>query len=164
MIDQGTATVVASICGLAGVAVTAYFADRRAARNLEREQATAAAKERADEAAARQAGTHEKFSENLELQRYVDGRIEAATKPLHDKIDELRDLFRDRIARIRDALRAYILEVQQKWPVGSRPPEIHPHLRELLIDDDLDSTRETAAVRLLADDIKRSNDHTGSRD
>jgi hypothetical protein len=66
-----------------------------------------------------------------------------------------------RILRIlREAFRQFIRDVSRDWGKTDRPPTIDPHIRDLLLEDDLDNTFGGTDLAEIREQARTSQDST----
>lgn len=113
---------------------TYYFTERRRGR-LEAAKAEATAKlekEKADAEAtrARTAQTVAEFGANIELNKYIDARVEKLvedqTQPMHEEIERLRQSLAASGARTL-AMTRILRAIASQWPANHPGPKLDPH-------------------------------------
>ncbi|PZE66880.1 hypothetical protein [Curtobacterium sp. MCBD17_021] len=154
-VDGNVAAIVGSVLTLAGIVVTAFFADRRAKRNAELEQARLAADERQKQREREQAADAGAFAQNLDLNRYIDARVDERTKALRDELSALKGVVGSlygRLNRIREAVHKHVLEWRAAWGKQEHPPALSPTIREIM-DEEYDY--DTMTPEMIRDIIER---------
>ena len=149
-----TTAILATAGTFAGIVVTAYFADRRAKRNAELERAKLEAAAREERAQREQATDAGQFAQNLDLNRYIDARVDERTKTLRQDVSDLKKALgwmHRWVQRIRRAITEYMRDVEATWPTGaSQAPPSSDHILELLDEDNLDDTLTNDIVRRMS--------------
>ena len=146
VVDGNTAAVIATVGTFAGIAVTAYFADRRAKRNadLERARLDAEGRTTAQQNAVMNGSTA--FAQNLDLNRYIDERVDERTKALREELSAVKGVVGSlygRLNRIREAVHKHVLEWRAAWGKQDHPPALSHTIREIM-DEEYDYDTMTA--------------------
>lgn len=148
-----TTAVVATVGTFFGILVTAYFADKRAKRNADLELARLDAADRQAERQREQeqrdsqrAADAGEFAQNLDLNRYIDARVDERTKALREELSAVKGVVGSlygRLNRIREAVHKHVLEWRAAWGKQEHPPALSPTIREIM-DEEYDYDTMTA--------------------
>jgi hypothetical protein len=157
-----TTGIVAAVLTFGGVVVGGFFADRRAKRNADLEQARLAADERQKQrerdqelAASQREANAGEFAQNLDLNRYIDKRVDERTKALRDELSAVKGVVGSlygRLNRIREAVHKHVLEWRAAWGKQEHPPALSPTIREIM-DEEYDY--DTMTPEMIRDIIER---------
>jgi hypothetical protein len=154
-VDGNVAAIIGSVFTLAGIVVTAYFADRRAKRNAELERARLDAEGRTAAQQSAAATSSVAFAQNLDLNRYIDERVDERTKALRDELSAVKGVVGSlygRLNRIREAVHKHVLEWRAAWGKQEHPPALSPTIREIM-DEEYDY--DTMTPEMIRDIIER---------
>ena len=157
-----TTGIVAATLTFAGIFVTALFADRRAKRNAELERVRLEAADRQaqrqreleQQTSQREANAGE-FAQNLDLNRYIDARVDERTKALREELSAVKGVVGSlygRLNRIREAVHKHVLEWRAAWGKQEHPPVLSPIIREIM-DEEYDY--DTMTPEMIRDIIER---------
>jgi hypothetical protein len=157
-----TTAVLATVGTFAGIFVTAFFADRRAKRNAELERARLEAADRQaerqrlqDQQASQRAADAGEFAQNLDLNRYIDTRVDERTKALREELSAVKGVVGSlygRLNRIREAVHKHVLEWRAAWGKQEHPPTLSPIIREIM---DEEYNYDTMSAEQIRDIIER---------
>jgi hypothetical protein len=145
-VDTGTAQVIGTVGLFLGALATAYFADRRAKRNADLERARLDAEGRTAAQQNAVANGTAAFAQNLDLNRYIDDRVDERTKALREELSAVKGVVGSlygRLNRIREAVHKHVLEWRAAWGKQEHPPALSPTIREIM-DEEYDYDTMTA--------------------
>ncbi len=156
------------VLALLGIALTflgpifvAHLAQRSAAKNTEIQ--AQAEENRVNEAMKEASGGT--FSQQFELQKYIDTvvekAVEKATAELRTELTEVKKAFRGAIGELsllKAWARNYIRTAIRTWNKAPTPPKIDQSIIQLIIDDDFNGTLSNEDVQLIRET------HTGPID
>ncbi|PZE23847.1 hypothetical protein [Curtobacterium sp. MCBD17_028] len=86
---------------------------------------------------------------------------------LREDVDRLKTAVTraTRVLRIlREAFRQYIRDVAHDWGRTDKPPTIADHIRDMLIEDDLDNTFSDESMQDLRDQVRKTTRTTSTAD
>lgn len=135
-----------------GPIIVANLAQRSAAKNTEIQ--AKAEENRVNEAMKEASGGT--FSQQFELQKYIDTvvekAVEKATAELRTELADVKKAFRSAVgelALLKAWARNYIRQVLRTWNNTPTPPKIDPSIVQLIIDDDFNGTLSNEDVQLI---------------
>lgn len=154
-VDGNVAAIIGSSLTFLGIVATAYFADRRAKRNADLERARLDAEGRTTAQQNAAASSSTAFAQNLDLNRYIDERVDDRTKALREELSAVKGVVGSlygRLNRIREAVHKHVLEWRAAWGKQDHPPALAPIIREIM-DEEYDY--DTMTPEMIRDIIER---------